>query len=179
MRQYVTLLEGLEKSFTVYHGSDTKIDEFTLDYLNTGNHEYGIGLYFATRKETTKYYGKYAHEVLIDGNFTTVPKKRPNKTLTQKLVKMAPDLEMTLSDWDENPNIAFQRAVNALLDASINLEELIDAIWYDFYRDEPKQFLENLVKLTGYDGKFIDIDDQQFLVLYNPTKILSVNVEEN
>lgn len=179
MRQYIALLEGLENSFTVYHGSDTKIEKFELDFLDTGNHQYGIGMYFATKASTTKYFGTYTHEVLIDGNFTTVPKKRPNKTLAQKLIKMAPDLEMTLTDWDENPAMAFKKAVAAMVDASETLEELIDTIWYDFYRDEPKQFLINLVKVTGYDGKFIDVDDQKFLVLYNPNKILNVKIVED
>lgn len=174
-----TVFEQSNDWLKVYHGTNHKIDKFNLDWLADGNHQHGIGLYFTTRPETTKFYGEYTYEVLLDKNFKLVPKKKPNKTLATKLIKKAPNLEDVLSDWDENVNVALRKAIESVVEYTESLEDMIDQIWYDFYRDYPKEFLQTLVAITGFDGKLIDYEDQKFLVLYNVDKIEKVSLYDH
>jgi len=172
----ISLFESSDKALKVYHGSNHKIQKFNLDWLNDGNHQHGIGIYFTTSPETTKFYGEYTYEVLLDKDFKLVPKRQPNKALATKLIKKAPNLEDKLMDWDEHPGPALKKAVDSMIEYSNSLEDMIDQIWYDFYRDEPKEYLQNLVAITGFDGKLIDYENEKFLVLYNPNKIEKISL---
>ena len=172
----LSIFEAGMDFLTVYHGSDHKIEKFSLDWLADGNHQHGIGVYFTTRPETTKYYGQYTYKVLLDRDFNLVPKRKPNKTLATKLITKAPELDDVLENWDEHKSVALRKAVNSMVEFTDSLEDMIDQIWYDFYRDYPKEYLQNLVAITGYDGKVIDYEDQKFLVLYNPDKIEKISL---
>lgn len=172
----LSIFEAGMDFLTVYHGSDHKIEKFNLDWLADGNHQHGIGIYFTTRPETTKFYGKYTYKVLLDREFKLVPKRKPNKTLATKLIKKAPELDDVIENWDENKSVALRKAVDSMVEFTDSLEDMIDQIWYDFYRDYPKEYLHNLVSITGFDGKVIDYEDQKFLVLYNPEKIEKISI---
>ncbi len=52
-----------------YHGSGVEIKEFNLNYLEGGEHSFGIGIYFTTNKKFTEYYvqeGGFVHKCEFD-----------------------------------------------------------------------------------------------------------------
>jgi hypothetical protein len=63
-----TFLEFLNEStlVTAYHGGPTKLKNIDPKFMNIGNTEYGIGIYFATDEETTKTYGPAVSTITID-----------------------------------------------------------------------------------------------------------------
>jgi hypothetical protein len=63
-----TFLEFLNESnsVTAYHGGPSKLKKIEPKFMNIGNVEYGVGIYFATDEETTKTYGKAVSTIAID-----------------------------------------------------------------------------------------------------------------
>jgi len=58
----------MSNSIIAYHGSDAKIDRFTIDKLKSGSgvNVFGIGIYFTTNINTAAKYGNIIHEVTIN-----------------------------------------------------------------------------------------------------------------
>lgn len=180
IRKYINLLESSENPLsTVYHGSDVHIEKFSLDYLGDGLDEYGAGIYFATDPNTAESHGKYVHVVTLSSDLTLVPDTAPDRDIARKLMKAAPDLEMILTDWDEDENRAFDMALNSMIDSADTMGEMIDNLWFDFYRHDVKEFLENVVTITGYDGNVVIPGIGKYLLLYNVDKIEHVEVYES
>lgn len=170
--------EQIEDVLTVYHGSDHRITDFTLDHLGDGLDEYGPGLYFATDYTTASSHGKYIHEVVIAQDITLVPDTAPDIKLAKRLMEKSPELEMILTDWDEDRNKAFQTALSSMVNSADNMEEMLENVWYDFFRDDSKMFLELVVEMAGYDGKIVTPGIGKYLLLFNTDKIVSVTVTE-
>lgn len=175
MENLKTLLESTE-NIVLYHGSNHDIDQFNLDFLGDGNDEHGVGIYLTNDKKVAKSYGEYTYEVVLDTDINEVPSIPPSKKLAKVLMKKAPDLEMTLTDWAENPDEAFENALNAMTDVDTMLEMLLN-ILADFYRDSPKQYLVNVVAYSGYDYHTVKFNNGiEYMVLYNPKKIESKRI---
>lgn len=175
IRKYIDLMEKAMAGVKLYHGSNNNIDKFNLDFVstNTGNDEYGVGIYLTDDYEVASGYGMYTYEVVLKSDITEVPDTGPDEDIARTLMKQAPDLEMTLTDWAEDPDQAFESALNAMTNTD-SMEQMLDNIWYDFYRDEPKKFLINMVVETGFDYKVVEFDNGvKFIVLFNPKMIES------
>ena len=90
------------------------------------------------------------------------------------MVENAPDLEMRLTDWDENPRVALRSAISAMLDND-NEIQTYQSIWYDFYRDAPLEYLKKM-PLLGIDGIKVDrAEGATHYIIYDPACIQIIN----
>lgn len=178
LRKHVELIESAQQALVMYHGSDVNIRDFSLDHIGDGHDQHGVGIYLTSSMEGASVYGKYVHKITLDQGIKLVPNTSPDKNVASRLMELSPDLDDTLMDWAENPQTAFNNALSAMADVD-TMTEMFDNIWYDFYRDEPKQFLQNLINLTGYQGKTVPVrDDVTFLVLFDTSAIASIDLVE-
>ncbi len=166
-----------------YHGSPNPITKFSDDFVGQGTDQEGPGIYFTSNLEDAYSYAKKDNGngvvYVVNLNFKKlVPLKgKPKiKELTQ-LIDWAPNLEDKLMDWDENPNIAKKKALNAIYrSGERNPHQAFQSVYYDFYRNDPIEFVRNLVILE-YDGLVVP---RQFMntkhaVVYNPKIIKLVD----
>lgn len=119
-------------------------------------------------------YGDYVHEykVEIKKSVNIKPSKIPTGEIL-KLIKASPELEDALQNWGEDSNVAFNNAFRHMIDADTPFEAFLN-VWYDFYKNSPKEFVQEMVKL-GYDGVIIPPKsiktsrqtDVTHLVIYN------------
>lgn len=174
------LLE-IENKKVLYHGSNTKISSFSLDYLSSGsgNDEHGVGIYLTNNKTVAGSYGMYLHEVTIDWGSVNIapPSGKPSVQLARNLMKTSPELDDVLMDWDEDPERAFEYAFKTLYNHYDTWNEVLDNIWGDFYRNSPKEFLINvnrLMKVNAREVKFGNGDE--FLILYDPRLVKNIDV---
>lgn len=181
MSEATELLEQVGGVF--YHGTTHRFDRFDPEFTGRGNDQEGPGFYFSSREEDARAYAYPSGRVLtVRLNFrNTLPPKggiTPKvKQQALQLLKAAPDLEDTLSDWGEDPNKALQQAYKLILDRDDALD-VFTQIWYDFYRNSGPAWVRGMVSL-GYDGVVIPrTADTVHAVVYNPDIIEVVNVTE-
>lgn len=162
---------------TFYHGSNKPIDTFVDDFVGNGNDVYGPGIYFSNNPNDSYGYisndGKF-YVCDLDIKKELTKKTRFNKNIVLKFMKESPD-EYAWTDWDENKNVAYQKALKALMETEYadNLLDALTQVWYDWYRDFGTQYVRNLVKL-GYDASIHTLPSgTKFAVVYNP-KIIKV-----
>ena len=157
MKSIMGLSEGVG-GIEVYHGSDTKISSFVDDFVGGKNatDQEGPGIYFTTSKENAQRYGENIYVATL----------MPRKLLSEKpsggsyaellkLAKMAPEWEDTAQNWDENPSVGIVKAVKDAIQYNENEKDRFLQIWIDFYRNNPRDYVKNCVKL-GYDGIVVD-----------------------
>jgi len=163
-----TLYKVVGESSIWFHGRTSDSTEFKEEFTGKGHDAEGPGFYF-TSSEDDAY--KYASPsgIIIQAEVAIrklTPKKAKKSDITT-LIKNAPDLEDTLTNWDENPVKAMQLAIGlALKDDTPYLQ-----VWIDFYRNEPAEYLKQMVKL-GYDGHEVEKSNGvKHLVVYNPKTI--------
>lgn len=165
-----------------YHGSKVKIDKFNLNYVGTGNDEYGIGIYFANNRNSIWRYGNTGtiHEVKIK-TYENIWQNNNNK-ITKKFIKSLLDFSDNYIDndlyinWDENKIKAEKLIINTYL--SHNQMNFFQPMFYnDFYFGYPKSYMKALVALKC-DGYIVDVGNSiEFLVLHNPN-IIEINSYE-
>jgi len=162
-----------EEDYTVYHGSPKEFDAFSLDFVGDGLDQHGPGFYFTSSYDNAFMYGNVKkYIVTIDKE----PKLKGgiNREEIKKLMKWAPDLEDSLTNWAENPKIAFDKAFNAMINTDSQYNAFLN-VWYDFYRNNTKQYLINISKL-GYDGIILNQNQGiKYYIMFNPNKIKKVS----
>jgi hypothetical protein len=138
-----------------YHGSPMLFKEFDYKFLSTGKgyDQNGPGFYFTNNLKHAEMYGKYIYRVKLNLGKTVPLKGKAKKSEVIKMIKIAPDLADDLTNWDENPIIALNNAVNAI--ANNNPHEAFQSVWHDFYRNNSAQYLKNMISLLGYTGIII------------------------
>jgi hypothetical protein len=144
----------------------------------------GPGFYFTTNKDEAKGYA-FPNGIIVtaeyDKNNLLSVDSKPNKNHINKMIQMAPDLDDTLANWGYDPGYTSKlTALNDLKDAIYsddNAKDIFLTIWYELYRYNPKQYIENSIKL-GYDGLLIKKDYGQHVVLYNVNSINITDVEK-
>jgi len=152
-----------------YHGSETEIVAFDIGFSGNGIDKEGPGIYFTSSKQDALHYGNKIHNVILDLKKTVSTKGRPNVSNIKKLILWACNLqnenelqgideerywEMALSNYGENPCQAFVEAVNSYSTYTQSSHEAFNTISNDFYKNNPIDFIKNMVKL-GYDGVII------------------------
>ena len=158
-----------------FHGSNKPITKFVDDFVGNGNDVYGPGIYFSNNPNDSYGYVSNNGEFYVcdlDIKKELTKKTRFNKNIVLKFMKESPD-EYAWTDWDENQNVAYQKALKALMDTnySDNLLDALTQVWYDFYRDYGPEYVRKLVKL-GYDASIHVLPSgTKFAVVYNPTII--------
>ncbi len=159
-----------------YHGRTVKDTKFDVKYTGKGNDQEGPGFYFTTLKEEAARYTDHGGIIIsVELNPRKLVSGKPNKAELTKLIKMAPDYKMTLTDWGEDPYDAFETVINGMMDNDTKYDAF-QSVWYDFYRYEPADYLRNVVKL-GYDGhKGVTL--KYAIVIYNPKAIKVIDHED-
>lgn len=136
---------------TVYHGSKTPdIQEFKTGLVGREIDQEGYGIYFTENKEEARIHGRYIYTVKLFIRRLASMVKPPKRSQIVTLIKQSPNLKDSLEEWAERPAEAMQMAVNACMQDG-NEHECFQNVMRDFYRDSPKQYLDNL-KAMGYDG---------------------------
>jgi hypothetical protein len=74
-------------------------------------------------------------------------------------------------NYDENPRIGLRNFIEATIDYNDTEKDVVQQIWYDFYRYNPIDFVRNMVKL-GIDGIMVTKDNGVIhYIIYNPSII--------
>jgi len=184
----ITLNKGMQgfQSFiteaieTWFHGSDTKIDKFTLD--NVGRSEAidqeGPGIYITTSADDARRYGRYIHQLAVKTAKTRLmpDKKRFDPSLIRRLILKSPDRDDALTNWDENPHRALNIAVDQIYSSygPDEYREAMESIWGDFYRNHPKEYLK---ALWQWDGFILPrADGVRHMIVFKPDIIKVISV---
>lgn len=152
--KHILLFEKFNSPIEVWHGSDVEIETFDTKYLGSGagHDQEGPGFYFTDNKKDAAFYGK-PQKYLLNLKKVVPLKGQINERHVREMIKNAPDLEDKLSNWGENQKYAFEKAVETVMDME-DPHNAFQQIWYDFYRHDQPQYVQNMSKL-GYDGVIV------------------------
>lgn len=164
-----------------YHGTkvDFKSFEYQYAYLENSNAQYGPGFYLTDNIETAKGYAGsngFVKEIKlkrIGMIYKGTRKYSPN--MIRGYTANMPDKEMTLSDWDENPNTAMMKLRTSFEENNDNILELVQSIWIDCWKGHEAELVERLSKHSGIDGLLVPMGKETYLVGYNPNILQIVN----
>jgi hypothetical protein len=163
-------------SYTLYHGSPKRINSFVDDFVGgaEATDQEGPGIYFTNSIEDAKMYGEFIHEavftprLLWDQTPTNPKKLRP---LVTKMTLAAPDWEMHAQNYDENPRRGAMQFVESALEYNDTEKDVAQQVWYDFYKNNPVDFVRNMVKL-GVDGLMVKREHGVVhFIIYNPSAL--------
>lgn len=135
------LIEAFTRKVNVayFHGGPDR-ENFDGQKFDRDQHEdknaQGPGIYLTSSQEDARTYRGLSgsiHAVKVNGARTYRSDAKPSRAFLEKLIDYAPDeaRETGLSNWDENPNVAKQRALQSYMQ-----EEALSAavaIYHDFY----------------------------------------------
>lgn len=161
-------------SIVAYHGSNSEINSFVTDFVGGSeaiDHE-GPGIYFTTDKEDAGSYGQYIYQVTLTPRKLLSDQNRKGITVNDaiKLIKMAQGWEDDAMNWDENPSKGLKISLQSIFDED-NAKDIITQIYVEYYRSNPKEFVNNAAKL-GFDGIIVTKDwDASHIIVYNPSII--------
>lgn len=170
------LLRSLQMTSNIedvwYHGRSSTNTEFDYKYINPeGLMQEGPGFYFTNSIQDAKSY-VYPRGIIITAKLDLKPVKgkvKPDEV--DFLIDNAPDLEYTLSNWDENPKKARSLLKEHILNQG-SAREAFQQVWVELYRREEEQYLRNLIKL-GYTGHMAP--SMERVVMYDPKAIKVVD----
>ena len=179
------ITENTGEGLTLYHGSNHEITRFSDNFIGGEKSidANGPGIYFSDLKEDSASFGYIIYTVNMDVSkfVTDKGKKTLPKSTAIKLVKMREDWEMTAMDWSENPNIGLRMFIESIYEINENSKDILLSICYDYYRQRPKDFVRNCVKLgiNGINTTNIwgDGRKNEHYIVYNPS-IVSVQTVE-
>ena len=143
-----------------FHGRTARSTRFDPERVGDryATNQEGPGFYFTTDPDEARGYA-HPNGVVLRATLhvprwvsTTAPPKRAE---VEQLMRASPAYEDALTDWDESPPRAHQKALSAMLDAENQRDAFLN-VWGDFYRraDENSAYLRALVKL-GYGGLYV------------------------
>jgi hypothetical protein len=163
------------KPIIAYHGSPNKILKFVDEFVGgeKANDQEGPGIYFTSSFDNAGHYGEYVHTVTLSPRklISMAPSSNKISGLINKMVLMAPDWQMSAQNYDENPRIGLRNFIEATIDYNDTEKDVVQQIWYDFYRYNPIDFVRNMVKL-GIDGIMVPKDNGVIhYIIYNPSII--------
>lgn len=165
-----------QESNVFYHGSTTDIKTFVDDFVGKGNDQYGPGIYFSSNRDDTLAYtgdNGYVYKCKLDTSKQLSSKSPYNQKICLDMMVASPD-EYAYTDWDESldKNKAAKNALKTYIDSyGKDMYEILMQIWYDWYRDYPKDFVRHLVK-NNFDCTLHDSNTgSTFVVVYNPAII--------
>lgn len=175
------------KKIIRYHGSNNRdIKEFNLDYLEKGEHQDGVGIYFTLNKKDTDYYSGIngcVYEVELN------PKKMLKQTqiisegVIMNLIKHSPNYDEFIHDFidlGQKKLTKFQicKTISSFY-KDMQPKEFFRSFSGDIYSGQLKELLNNFVKFSGYDMMMIDFGTEvKNVVVFNP-KIIEIKQRMN
>jgi len=166
-----------------YHGSKHKIEKFTDDFVGgkEAHDQEGPGIYFTSSFDDARRYGEYVYTVKLNPKkiiSVKEGKRAPVKQL-EWLAKQSSDWQMHAQNWDENPNIGLKQAIQNTIEHNENPHEQFLQIWIEFFRNEPANYVRNMVKL-GYDVIYVPKNEGVIhAIILNPTIIEFVEMKHD
>lgn len=141
-----------------FHGSEHKISSFTDEFVGgkEAHDQQGPGIYFTSSWKNARWYGPYVYTVKLKPGkaVSTQDGKKASAKELEWLIKHAPDWEMHAENFHENPAQGVKIAIRGILDYNDNPHQQFLQVWIDFYRNNPVDYVRNMVKL-GYDIIYI------------------------
>ena len=167
--------ETKQSPIVAYHGSPKRILKFVDEFVGgeEAADQEGPGIYFTSSFDNAGHYGEYVHKVTLTPRKLLSTKPSSNKLagLIEKMVLMAPDWEMHAQDYDENPRIGLRKFIQSTIEYNDTEKDVLQQIWYDFYRYKPVDFVRNMVKM-GIDGIMVPKENGVIhYIIYNPSII--------
>lgn len=160
----------------MYHGRLRQIDAFDPKRTGKGNDQEGPGFYLTDSWADARKYAYptgYVHVVEVRLR-KTVPLTGPvNAQQVRKLLKAAPGIKDTLTDWDEDPGTAMAMLVDSIVNYTNGPHDAFQQVWYEAYRGHEADYLKRMVAM-GYDGVEIDKATRggtQHAVVFNPAAL--------
>ena len=159
-----------------FHGSHQPINQFSYTFLGSGKgyNQEGPGFYFTSDDSDAKVYGQHLFHANIQLKKPVPLTGSTKRKEIELMLKNAPDLEETLTDWDENPKIALKKAIDSIINYNSSPHGAFQSVWYDFYRGSEQQYLHNMKALLGYDGVMIPRGNIQHIIVFDPNDIKRV-----
>jgi len=188
--RYVEITEAARKIPIFYHGSNNRIESFSLEHLGTGIglDQYGPGIYLTSSPQDAARYGKYIHTVEVDiPRSRFLGKRKISRQQVEELIKKAPDFEDRLTNWDENPRVAFKKATDNIFRSYYDdMREACEQVWFDFYypNHHTVDYLRRMVEM-GYDAFTVKLGEPWYttdtvhMIVFNPKCLQIVSVSEN
>jgi len=144
-------------------------------YGNDSPNESGPGIYFTQLLSEARNYAApdgFIYQCEITPNKVLTLNTKNSKIAIEKLISWAEpeNLKKYLENWDENPKLAFRKAVSNMVN---HYSKLIDAAWTisnDEYAYDPNGWANSMLNL-GYDAFYNEKRDH--LIVYNP-KIIRI-----
>lgn len=159
-----------------YHGTTKIFDHFDLAFIGAKESidAYGPGFYFTDNIDTARRYAG-SDGVILACRLT--PRKLIKETgpvnpeWVLRLMRRAPDLDDTLSNWAENKNEALRMAFDSVYQAN-EPKNTYESLWFEFYRNDPALWAKRLSGAGSYDGIYLpQQNNETFIVMINPDKI--------
>lgn len=146
------------KPITAYHGTKHQISSFVDDFVGgkEANDQEGPGIYFTTSLNNAMAYGNNVYQVELTPKKSVSVQENKNAPINhiEWLILQAPDWEDTAMNWSENPKVGYKIAAADFIKYNNNPHQQYLQVWYDFYRNNPVDYVKNMVKL-GYDSIII------------------------
>ena len=174
----------------MYHGSSTIIKDFSDEFVGgkEANDQEGPGIYFTTSLKNAMSYGEniYTVELNIKKSVSTQDNKNASLKEIEWLIKQAPHWKEDAQNYHENPMIGYKVAAKGAIEYNDNPHEQFQQVWIDFYRNNPVEYIRNMVRL-GYDSIIIEglnsmisgEENLTHIVVLNPSIIKVLGVESN
>lgn len=160
-----------------YHGTKHRFDSFSYEYVLTedAKAQFGPGFYLTDSQQIAAGYagaGGVIKEVTLkrlNRIFTNRTKARPN--MANQYVAKIPeeDRETVLSNWDEDPQRARRKLIDAINEYCPTLHSMIEMICHECFRGSEPFFVQRVAERSEVDGIIIpQTEDMNFLIAYNP-----------
>lgn len=160
-----------------YHGTRARFTRFDPRYAAVGNAQEGPGFYFTKNINEAKGYGNRVLKCELDLTGEMHVNGPINRREIEYMIERAPDLEMDLTNWDEYPEVAFNKAVESMITYADGPKDAFESVWADFYRDEAAEWIRNVVRL-GYTHTRPTRTDNQHIIMFDPNGIELVEIIE-
>jgi hypothetical protein len=190
LRESLLNEESAGTTYTAYHGSETKINKFLDDFVGgkEAKDQNGPGIYFTSSWNNARSYGGYVYTVKLSPKKILSNKQGQNAPIKEIewLIKKAPNWQETAQNWDENPMRGLKIILNDFIKYNDNPNDQFQQVWIDFYRDNPVDYVRNMVQL-GYDALIISdmnsiISQEENIthtIVFNPSIIQMVKMEDD
>ena len=165
-------ISSIAESQTWYRGSNAN-DPLQMRDDGNASDQLGPGIYFTDDHRIAAGYGKVKrYSIDTSKGFYTKGQRIDLKKL-KELISYADreHLEVSLSNWDENPKIAMTKLLNSIKNSK-DMPDAITQIVVDVFRSDREDFM---MACRASDINGIIIDDpydsgrsSHFLILYNP-----------
>lgn len=154
-----------------YHGSKSKIAEFTTDEA-VGSEDEFPGIFFSSNENTARKKGPYVTKVQLDMNRTVSTQAPPRRADIVFMITHAPDKDESLKKYGENPREAYFKASDFIFKGR-NARECFHRVYTEFYKDHNKEFASNMMKCE-YDGMNVERSNESHYIVFNPKTITIV-----